>query len=128
MSTVVLHCLLKLQPALSLSVTSSPAVVSARLPSNDFVTFDTSNTICALPLAINCIRFGLQLTLQEGSYKCQAVTHIQVVTHLIVAQLPNLSYRDKIKVQVENRYSLIYPNASLSKPPLSNQFTRWQGC
>ena len=29
---------------------------------------DTSDTICAYPLAINRIRFGPQLTLQEGSY------------------------------------------------------------
>ena len=29
---------------------------------------NTSDTICAYPLAINHIKFGPQLTLQEGSY------------------------------------------------------------
>ena len=36
-------------------------------------TSDTSDTICAYPLAINRIRFGPQSTPQEGSY--QTVTH-----------------------------------------------------
>ena len=65
---------------------------------------------------------------------CQTVTHpgtnapncCLTSTSSVTGILP-LSYWDKIKVQVETRTSILYPNASLSKPPLSNHFTRWQG-
>jgi hypothetical protein len=86
--------------------------------------------ICSYPLAINCIRFGLQLTLQEGSYNHSFMEEQNVPVTLPGTNAPNccltstscvtgilpLSYWDKIKF----RWIL---NASLSKPPLSNNCT-----
>ena len=57
---------------------------------------------------------------------CQKVTHpgtntpncCLTSTSSVAGILP-LSYWDKIKIQVETRTSILYPNASLSKPSLS---------
>ena len=41
-------------------------------------TTETSDTICAYPLAINRFRFGPQLTPQEGSYQNVLFLHVFV--------------------------------------------------
>jgi hypothetical protein len=89
-------------------------------------------------LAINHIRSGLELTLEEGIYQytithswknntCHQVTHTGTNTpsccltskSSVTCILP-LSYWDKITVQVETRTSILFPKAFLSKPPLRN--------
>ena len=65
---------------------------------------------------------------------CQMVTHpgtnapncCLTSTSSVIGILP-LSYWEKIKVQLGNWTSILYLNASLSKPPLSDHFTRWKG-
>ena len=100
---------------------------------------ETSNIICAYPLAINHIKFGPQLTPQEGSYhqtimeehmpdghpsRYYNAPYCCLTSTSRVPGLLPLSCWDKKKVQVGTQISILYPNASLGKP----NFTQWQGC
>ena len=67
------------------------------------------------------------------NYTCQVFTHPgnnkinYCITSSSVLGISHLSYWDKIIVQMETRTPILYPNASLSKPPLRNLVTQWQG-